>query len=310
MSFAARFGGALHDTALRDLVAGGPVTDAVSAAQAARLGHYCRAMGGEAGPARWSAPDTDPPMLARALAQDIMDLHGVIGAPDIHARLNQMRARAWSRVLAATPKPLSRADVPPRAQVRAARLVPAYFGFFRYDTLDIAPPRFGGAPGPDLAREVYVGVDAALVLPYDPASDRVLLVEQFRVGLWRRGDPQPWSLEPVAGLVDPGEDPADTARREAAEEAGLRLGALERVAGGYASPGYSTDYFHMFVAFCDLPDGLHGGIGGAPGESENIRSHILPFAQAMQMLDSGEIDVVPLQVMLLWLARWRAGQGR
>ena len=75
-------------------------------------------------------------------------------------------------------------------------------------------PLFGGGQSAPLLREVFVATDAALVLPYDPLRDRVLLVEQFRMGPYGRGDPRPFLLEPVAGRIDAGETPEEAARRE------------------------------------------------------------------------------------------------
>jgi nudix-type nucleoside diphosphatase (YffH/AdpP family) len=156
-------------------------------------------------------------------------------------------------------------------------------------------------------REVMAGADAALVLPYDEARDRILLVEQFRAGPARRGDPQPWILEPVAGLVDAGETPDHAARREAQEEAGLRLDRLERMFEGYASPGNATDHFYAFLALCDLPDD-HATTGGLESEQEDLRLHLLAFDDAMRLIETGEANAMPLISMLLWLDRWRAGR--
>jgi ADP-ribose pyrophosphatase YjhB (NUDIX family) len=103
------------------------------------------------------------------------------------------------------------------------KLEPPAGRFFRFERLEVAHLRFDGARNEGLGREVMVGVDAALVLPYDRARDRVLLVEQVRTGPLRRGDGQPWILEPVAGLVDAHETPEEGARREAREEAALDL---------------------------------------------------------------------------------------
>ncbi|MEM6579286.1 MAG: glutamine-hydrolyzing GMP synthase [Pseudomonadota bacterium] len=64
---------------------------------------------------------------------------------------------------------------------------------------------FDGGQSAEVQREVFVATDAAIVLLYDPKRDRVLLVEQFRMGPFGRGDPSPWVLEPVAGRVDAGE---------------------------------------------------------------------------------------------------------
>ena len=66
---------------------------------------------------------------------------------------------------------------------------------------------YDGTPNPEIRREAYLAFDAALVLPYDPARDLVLLIEQLRYGPLWRGDPEPYTFEPVAGLIDAGESP-------------------------------------------------------------------------------------------------------
>ena len=180
--------------------------------------------------------------------------------------------------------------------------------FFRFERLEVDNSRFDGGRNDGMSREVMVGADAALVLPYDEERDRVLLVEQFRPGPARRGDPQPWCLEPVAGLVDAGETPEDAARREAEEEAHLRLEGLIRMFEGYASPGNATDHFYAYLALCDLPED-HPAAGGLESEREDLRLHVVPFEDAMGLIETGEANAMPLISMLLWLDRWRAGRG-
>jgi nudix-type nucleoside diphosphatase (YffH/AdpP family) len=179
--------------------------------------------------------------------------------------------------------------------------------FFRFERLDVDYRRFDGGVAQNLPREVMIGADAALVLPYDAARDRVLLVEQFRSGPARRGDPQPWILEPVAGLVDAGETPEQAAHRETEEEASLQIGSLERMFEGYASPGNATDHFYAFLALCDLPDD-HPAMGGLESEQEDLRLHILRFEHALNLIETGEANAMPLISMLLWLDRWRAAR--
>ena len=101
-----------------------------------------------------------------------------------------------------------------------------------------------------------------------------------------------------------GEDPADCVRREAEEEAGLTLGDLRPMVRAYASPGYSTEFFHCFLGLCDL-SGYGTQIGGLDSENEDIRSHVVSFEQALALVDSGEINAGPLVMMILWLARHR-----
>lgn len=228
--------------------------------------------------------DEPPARLARFL--------GIIGT------------RAWSGYLAQNEAPLTRPVPTAAPQVVSRRR--AHRGFFALDAARLQWPRFDGTHSAVLEREVFVGGDAALVLPYDAAKDRVVLVEQVRMGPWGRGDPQPFTFEPVAGMIDAGETPETAARREAKEEAGLTLGALTPMAGVYPSPGDSTDFFHCFLGACTLDD-TECWSGGNPDEGEDIRAHALPLDRAMAMVDSGEIRIAATVMMLLWLDRHLRG---
>ncbi|MEB3774519.1 MAG: NUDIX hydrolase [Desulfurococcales archaeon] len=82
--------------------------------------------------------------------------------------------------------------------------------------------------------------DSVAVLPVD--GDRVLLVKQYRPAIGE------WTLEAPAGTIKEGEAPEEAARRELAEEAGMDAGELVKVGEGYVSPGYSTEYMHLYIA--------------------------------------------------------------
>ena len=108
-------------------------------------------------------------------------------------------------------------------------------GFFRVDTLTLRHKHYNGGWGEPVRRELFVRPPAAAVLPYDPVRGEILLVEQFRVGALEWRD-TPWCLELIAGIADKdGESAADLIRREAVEEAGLTLGAMESIAA-YTCP--------------------------------------------------------------------------
>jgi ADP-ribose pyrophosphatase len=232
----------------------------------------------------------------------IMTQFGKISTDDAQKLLPFMRARAWARQLAAEPAPRALRYDPGPEDVQ---LLPddrsGFDGFFQLRVFTLQHSQFAGGMSPPIRREAFVAYDAALVLPYDPVQDSVLLIEQIRYGPICRGDPAAWVLEPIAGLVDAGEDPEDAARREAIEEAGLEMGDLLPIAKVYPSPGYSSEFFHCYLGLCDL-DGRGAHLGGLDSESEDIRSHVLPFAQAMDLVESGEINAAPLVMMLLWLS--------
>jgi nudix-type nucleoside diphosphatase (YffH/AdpP family) len=244
--------------------------------------------------ARWGA-------ITLHAASDYMAGYGRFSGAEMARRYPRQRARAWSRLIGeAADAPAEIRAGPGAETVRLHRRRRRHEGFFALDEVALSHPAFAGGQI-DVVREVFVSTDAALVLPYDPRHDRVVLLEQFRAGPWLRGDPRPWVLEPVAGLVDPGESPADCALREAVEEAGLHLRRLVPVPGGYASPGATTEHFHMFVGLCDIDERLVGP-GGLDHEGEDIRTHVLSLDAALRLTGTGEINVVPLAALLYWTA--------
>lgn len=187
----------------------------------------------------------------------------------------------------------------------AARREP-YAAFFSVEEYDLRYLRFDGQMSAQITRAAFVSGDAVTVLPYDPLRDRVLLIEQFRVGPMARGERNPWQLEAIAGRIDAGETADVAARREAAEEAGLHLGQLLPIGQYYPSPGISAEMLYSFLALCDLPDGVEGTFGLAE-ESEDIRGHLVEFEQLMAMVQQGQISNAPTLLSVLWLQGQRAG---
>lgn len=258
---------------------------------------------GPAGEAPWDAADWARRLapLARLAAEDAMALLGARPAEETARRWPVIRARAQARLNAAAqpgPTTLRRATRPGDVEVIARRT--PYAGFFAVEDYTLRHARFGGGMSEPISRTAFVSVDAVTVLPYDPARDRVLLIEQFRTGPFARGDPQCWSLEAIAGRIDPGESPEQSARREALEEAGLALGELIRLFGYYPTPGAKTEFLHAYLARADLPDGA-AGLGGAPEEHEDIRGHLVPFARLEDLVATGEIANAPLLLSVLEL---------
>lgn len=158
--------------------------------------------------------------------------------------------------------------------------------------------RFDGGWTRPLRRELLRQRDAVAVLPYDPDRDRVLLVEQFRVGALDAPDGA-WLLEAPAGLLEPGESVEVCARRELREECGLEVGRLETALRYRSSPGGTSELVTVLVAEAAL-DGA-GGVFGAAAEDEDIRAHVLPAAEAFALARSGRVCATTGLVPLLWL---------
>ncbi|MEL6681212.1 MAG: gamma-glutamylcyclotransferase [Pseudomonadota bacterium] len=259
-------------------------------------------MAGE-GPWSFSVWQSDHERPAVFAVQELFSHDPIPDHDTLRSMWPMMEARAWARHRA-TAGPATLRHTPRDGDIKVLDRKPPLGHFFRYQRFSVRHSQFRGGQSDLLSREIFEGVDAAILLPYDPVSDRVLLVEQLRFGPVIRNDPNPWMLEPVAGIVDARETPEDAARREALEEAGITLRDLAFSGSFYPSPGASTDYFYTYVGLCDLPMN-EAYLGGIAGESEDLRLHPISFLGAMDLLDTGEIATGPLFFLLYWLSRHR-----
>ena len=182
------------------------------------------------------------------------------------------------------------------------RTIP-YDGYFRIEAYRLRHRRFGGGWTEVMTRELFERGHAAVVLPYDPARDRVVLIEQFRIGAYAAGL-GPWMIEAVAGIVEPGETPEEVVRREALEEAGCTIGALEGIGTVMPSPGGSSEMLHLYCGRVDS-QGV-GGLHGLAHEHEDIRAFTLPLDAALERLAGGGIVNANAVMTLQWLALNRA----
>ena len=176
-----------------------------------------------------------------------------------------------------------------------------YLGFFALNQISLKYSQFDGDISELKNRVILMGSEASLILPYDPILDKVLLVEQFRIGPFCRGDRAPWVFEPVAGIIEVGETPEEAAKREVFEEAGLEVTQLVKMGSGYPNPGEATSYFYNYIAIVDLSE-YSPGIYGAKNEGEDIRTHVIDFNTVLNWSVSNKLRVLPLNTMVLWLA--------
>ncbi len=191
-------------------------------------------------------------------------------------------------------------EPPNRAQdVEVIEKTRPYDGHFQIDVYRLRHKRFGGGWTEVMSREIFERGHATVVLPYDPARDAVVLIEQFRIGASAAGL-EPWLIETVAGIVEPGETPEAVARREAVEEAGCEIAELERIATVMPSPGGCSEILHLFCGRVDS-EGV-GGIHGLAHEHEDIRAFTLPLDDALECLTRGEIGNASAVIALQWLA--------
>ncbi|MGQ4274816.1 NUDIX domain-containing protein [Terrihabitans sp. B22-R8] len=154
------------------------------------------------------------------------------------------------------------------------------------------------ADGTSFGREIEDHGPAVAVLPYDSVRKTALLVRQMRAPvLYASG--QTDVLEVPAGIADHG-SAEDSARAEALEELGLRLGAIEHVADVWSMPGISTERMSLYLA-AFIPDDRVGPGGGVASENERISIVEVPLRELATLPASGETGDMKTLVLTLAL---------
>ena len=140
-------------------------------------------------------------------------------------------------------------------------------------------------------REVVEHSDVAAIVPID-ADGNVILVRQYRLPAREA------LLEIPAGGVDERESSENAAQRELREETGYRAGRLEPLGGFFVSPGYCTEFIHVFLATDLVEDPVDGD------EDEDISLERMPLSDAVRLIETGEIkDGKSIVGLLLAAAR-------
>ncbi|MFP8384733.1 ADP-ribose diphosphatase [Klebsiella aerogenes] len=173
-----------------------------------------------------------------------------------------------------------------------------YRGFFSLDLYRFRHRLFNGGMSGEVTREIFERGHAAVLLPFDPVRDEVVLVEQIRIAAYDTSE-SPWLLEMVAGMIEEGETVEDVARREALEEAGLEVGRTKPILSYLSSPGGTSERLSILVGEVDASTAK--GIHGLAEENEDIRVHVVSREQAYQWVEEGKIDNAASVIALQWL---------
>lgn len=168
--------------------------------------------------------------------------------------------------------------------VQSTRIYEGKVVSLRVDTVEFTDGRRS-------TREVVEHRGAVAIVPVLDNGD-ILLVRQYRYAVGAS------LLEVPAGTLDGGEEPLACADRELQEEIGYRAARFERLGGFYVAPGYDTEYIHAFLATGLTASRL------ASDEDEEIETVPLPLAEALAMIEGGEIiDAKSICALLLYARR-------
>lgn len=176
----------------------------------------------------------------------------------------------------------------------------AYSGFFRLEKYWLKHTLYAGGWSEEICRELFVRGSCVAVLLYDPDTDKVVLIEQFRAGAILNPD-HAWLIEIVAGAVEEGETAVEVAYREAREEAGCEIQQLMKINEFYTTPGGMAERITLFCGKVDsskIKDGIHG----LDEEQEDILVRTVDFEEAYRMVESNQIDSAIPILAIQWLA--------
>jgi ADP-ribose pyrophosphatase len=118
---------------------------------------------------------------------------------------------------------------------------------------------------------------AVTILPVDDEG-QVWFVRQYRHAAKTN------LLELPAGVMEDGEAPEVSARREVREEIGMAAGELRSIGTFYLAPGYSTEFMYIFLATHLIAAPLKGD------EDEFISIEKIPIQQVIQMGMAGKFQ--------------------
>jgi ADP-ribose pyrophosphatase len=156
-----------------------------------------------------------------------------------------------------------------------------------------------GSTSSRFSREVIERGHAVAVLPYDPNTNEVLLVEQFRPGAFV-ANCSPIIHELIAGMIENGESASDVAHRETIEEAGLVINEFTPIVKYLNSPGGSSETVQLFYAKADLSN-YEPGYFGLKHENEYIKSYKTSLNHAATMIEDGLIINAMTIIAIQWL---------
>ena len=197
--------------------------------------------------------------------------------------------------------------VPPHPDVVIESQQRAWSGRFAVDVFRFRHRRFDGEMSDTRTWELWRRGRAVALVPYDPVTDSVVLIEQFRFPALVAGI-EPVLVELPAGLIEDGETPETAMHRELHEEMRLEADRLERIGAFLLTAGGSDELLELYVGRVRAPavgpDGIVG-LAGAEAEGEDIRARVWPAEKAIALALSGAMPNSVTTIGLLWLAAKR-----
>ena len=161
-----------------------------------------------------------------------------------------------------------------------------YDGFFEMNEVTLKYRKYDGNWSNNIKRELFGGAQVAAVLPYDPMSKEIILIQQFRPGTISK-DIDHYLDEIVAGIIDEGESPEIAAKRECLEETGCEVKKLIPIQGYFPAPGSSESFYHLFLG--EVKSFKGSKIQGLENENEDIFVKCFKINEVRKKMEDGKI---------------------
>ena len=161
-----------------------------------------------------------------------------------------------------------------------------YDGFFKMNEVTLKYRKYDGNWSNNIKRELFGGAQVAAVLPYDPVSKEIILIQQFRPGTISK-DIDHYLDEIVAGIIDEGESPEIAAKRECLEETGCEVKRLIPIQGYFPAPGSSESFYHLFLG--EVKSFKGSKIQGLENENEDIFVKCFKINEVRKKMEDGKI---------------------
>lgn len=155
-------------------------------------------------------------------------------------------------------------------------------------------------------REIVKAPRAVAVVAHDPILDRLVMIRQFRYAA-QLSTGRGMTAEIVAGLMEDGENPEQTARRELMEEAGLEAKSLTPLCQFLTTPGLTDELIHLFHAEVDASELTERA--GSAVENEVTFPFLVSLDEAFKAAASNDIQNGIVMLGLLWFERHLRQQG-
>jgi nudix-type nucleoside diphosphatase (YffH/AdpP family) len=183
-------------------------------------------------------------------------------------------------------------------KVEIKQIKRVYDDFFKVDEALVRYEKYDGQMSEIVKRFSFERGDAVAVLIYNPDTQKVILTEQFRYPIYAGSGG--WIVEVVAGVLEEGEMPEDTVRREMVEEVGYKANELIPISTFYPSPGGSSERIYLYYAEVNGTLKVNDG-GGLDSEHEDIRVIEYSLPEVWQALDTAQFHDAKTIIALMWL---------